>query len=201
MFVRLGLMVAVLGTGVGVLYACWGTRLLFGARFAGTVTPARILLLAFPLMFWSQINNITLTATGRQRFMFYVLLAVVGCQTIVDVLFIPRAGAIGAGTAFLAGEAIMLIGTLAAIAPLTLGLKHSLRTAGKLVAVLMSACFLCLRVRTSSAWVLALFLGAFSLLIFLFRVLTEQDVSSFKQGANRAWRSVRGPVAVETVGT
>ncbi|MGA7557658.1 MAG: oligosaccharide flippase family protein [Terriglobales bacterium] len=200
-FVRLGLILAVLGTGVGVLYAGYGTRLLFGASFGGTVAPARILLLAFPLMFWSQINNITLTATGRQRFMFYVLLAVVGCQTVVDVLFVPRAGALGAGAAFLTGEAIMLMGTLAAIAPLTLGLKQSLRTAGKLVAVSIAACLLGLRVHTSSAWVLALFLGAFVLLIFLFRVLTEQDVSSLKQGAIRAWRSVRGPVAVETVGT
>lgn len=201
MFVRLGLILAVLGTGIGVLYAGYGTRLLFGARFSGTVAPARILLLAFPLMFWSQINNITLTATGRQRFMFYVLLAVVGCQTVVDVLFVPRSGAIGAGAAFLTGETIMLVGTLAAIAPLTLGLKHSLRTAGKLVAVLIAACLLGLCVRTSSAWVLALFLGAFAILILLFRVLTEQDVSSLKQGANRAWRSVRGPVAVETIGT
>ncbi|MGB0044600.1 MAG: hypothetical protein WBP91_15605, partial [Terriglobales bacterium] len=120
---------------------------------------------------------------------------------VVDVLFVPRAGALGAGAAFLTGEAIMLMGTLAAIAPLTLGLKQSLRTAGKLVAVSIAACLLGLRVHTSSAWVLALFLGAFVLLIFLFRVLTEQDVSSLKQGAIRAWRSVRGPVAVETVGT
>jgi hypothetical protein len=65
----------------------------------------------------------------------------------------------------------------------------------------MAACLLGLCVRTSSAWVLALFLGAFVLLILLFQVLTEQDVSSLKQGANRAWRSVRGPVAVETIGT
>jgi O-antigen/teichoic acid export membrane protein len=201
-FVRLGLMLAVLGTGIGVLYTGYGTRLLFGARFMGTVAPARILLLAFPLMFWSQINNITLTAAGRQRFMFYVLLAVVGCQTAVDVLFVPRAGAVGAGAAFLTGEAIMLAGTLAAIAPLMLGLKQSLRTAGKLVAVSIAACLLGLRGRTSPAWVLgALFLGAFVLLILLFRVLTEQDKFSLKQGANRVWRLLRRPVAVEAIGT
>ena len=201
-FVRLGLMLAVLGTGVGVLYAGYGTRLLFGARFTGTVAPARILLLAFPLMFWSQINNITLTATGRQRSMFYVLLAVVGWQTAVDVLFVPRAGAVGAGAAFLTGEAVMLAGTLAAIAPLTLGLKRSLRTAGKLGAVSIAACCLGTCVRSSSVWALGtLFLGAFVLLIFLFRVLTEQDVSALKQGANRVWRSLRRPLAVEAVET
>ncbi len=201
-FVRLGLMLAVLGTGIGVLYTGYGTRLLFGARFTGTVAPARILLLAFPLMFWSQINNITLTAAGRQRFMFYVLLAVVGCQTAVDVLFIPRAGAVGAGAAFLTGEAIMLAGTLAAIAPLMLGLNQSLRTAGKLVAVSIAACILGMSGRTSPAWVLgALFLGAFALLLLLFRVLTEPDMSFLKQGANRVWRSLRRPLAVEARAT
>jgi O-antigen/teichoic acid export membrane protein len=167
--------------------------------------PARILLLAFPLMFWSQINNITLTAKGRQQGMFYVLLAVVVCQAAVDVLCVPRAGAAGAGTAFFAGEATMLVGSLTAISALTLGLKKSLRTAGKLVAVLTAACLLGLRLGqlSTSVWVPgALFLVTFACLATVFRVLTEPDMFALKRGAHRVWRSVRGrPFTTEAIET
>lgn len=203
-FVRLGLILAVLATGFGLLYAAHGTRLLFGASFTGTVLPARILLLAFPLMFWSQINNITLTAKGRQHSTFYVLLVVVACQTAVDIVCVPHAGAVAAGAGFLAGEAVMLTGTLAALCPLVLVLKQSLRTAGKLVAVLTAACFVGLRLRplSASGWVPgASYLVAFGCLVLLFRVLTEQDVFSLKHGAHRVWRSVREPFTTEALET
>ena len=193
-FVRLGLLVAVLTTGIGIFYAEHGTRLLFGSKFTGTVFPLRILLLAFPLMFWNQIHNITLTATRRQKFMFYALLAAVACQSAFDIVFVSRKGAAGAGAGFVIGEAILLIGTLVAVIPLSLGLRQTIRTATKLLSVCIVVCLLGFFLRAFSP-VLASGtpIVAFVFLLLLFGVLNEQDMSALRQAMKQAWRSIRKP--------
>ncbi len=202
-FVRLGLMVALLVTGIGILYADKGIRLLFGGNFTGTVLPIRILLMAFPLMFWNQIDNITLTATQRQKYMFYALIVAVACQSAFDGIFISRLGAIGAGAGFVVGEAILLFGTLLAMAPLALGLKQAVCTALKLAVVVLIVSALGSWVRPWSALLAgAIFTAVFIMLLLPFRVLGKEDVLALRQAKNQAWRSIRkfAPTATPETG-
>ena len=190
-FVRLGLLAATLGTSLAILFANQGTHLLFGAKFGGSVLPLRVLLIAFPMMLWNQIDNITLTATNRQKFMFYSLLAAVTCQGLFDVLAISRWGAVGAGAGFVSGEAVLLIGTLATLVPLSLGLKPTLGSAAKLAAIVGILFWLNTVVKTSSWMTGTIFAGGFLVLLVLFRVATTDDVYAISTLTGRALRSIR----------
>lgn len=200
-FVRLGLLAATLGTGLAILFAGQLTHLLFGAKFTGSVLPMRILLVAFPMMLWNQIDNITLTATNRQKFMFYALLAAVTFQGLFDLLAISRWGAVGAGTGFVTGEAVLLIGTLATLVPLALDLKPTVASAAKLAVIVGILLWLGTVMKTSSWITGSIFAGGFVILMVLFRVATSDDVYAVSALTGRFLRSNKVDAAAGAIGS
>lgn len=178
--VRLALCTALLVTAVGFLFAPIATRFLFGGAFASAVVPLRVLIVSFPLIFWNQINSITLTATDRQRWMLFSLVGALACQLLVDLVLIPRRGAAGAGLGFVLGEVALLLGTLFAITPLAIDIKRCLGVFGKLVAAALVLWLLVGQLYRSSVWLaVVVVLPAYLLLLLLLNVMTRAEISMF----------------------
>ena len=192
--VRLALCSAVLVTVVSFWLAPTATRLLFGGGFANAVAPLRILILSFPLIFWNQIDSITLTATGRQRWMLFSLMGALACQLLVDLILIPRRGAAGAGFGFALGEAALLAGTLAAVVPLAIDITQFLRMFAKLIVSALALWFLIGWFHGSSLVIAGVFLlPAYLLLLVLLNVVTRAEIAWAKASLGRLVRSGMQP--------
>ena len=188
--VKLALCSALLVTAVGLLLAPAATRLLFGGAFANAVVPLRILILSFPLIFWNQIDSMTLTATNRQRWMLFSLVGALAGQLLFDLILIPRRGAAGAGFGFALGEAALLAGTLLAVAPLAIDVKQCLRIFGKLGVAALVLWLLVVRLHDSSLLIAGVFLlPAYLLLLVLLNVVTRAEISAIKASIGKFVRS------------
>jgi O-antigen/teichoic acid export membrane protein len=99
----------------GVLESDRLVGLLFGDRFAASVPVARVLLPAVLFMFLSNFGETTLACVGRWRAIVLASTAALAVNVALNLLWIPRLGAMGSAWATLATEGAYLAMTLVAL--------------------------------------------------------------------------------------
>jgi len=110
------LLLAGLPIGIfGVLESGRFVHLLFGDRFTPSVPVAEVLLPAALFMFLSNFAETTLACVGRWRSIVVASTAALGLNVLLNLLWIPRLGAMGSAWATLVTEAAYLAMTLAAL--------------------------------------------------------------------------------------
>jgi O-antigen/teichoic acid export membrane protein len=155
---------------------------------------------AFPLIFWNQIDNITLTATHRQRWMFYSLLGALAFQAVIDLALIPGRGAAGAGIGFALGEAALSAATLLAVSRLGINVQQALTTVAKLVPAAALVWLLARHLQQSSLLVACVLqVPAYALALLLFRVVTPHELHWIRDSISQGARGLRNRVAKDTL--
>jgi O-antigen/teichoic acid export membrane protein len=107
-----------LGAPVGLYGVIESDRfvpLLFGDRFEASIPVARVLLPAAPFMFLSNFSETTLACIDRWRAIVIASTAALALNVALNLLWIPRLGAMGAAWATLATEAAYFVMSLWAV--------------------------------------------------------------------------------------
>ena len=107
-----------LGTPVGIFGVMESDRFvvwLFGDRFAASIPVAQVLLPAAVFMFLSNFSETTLACVSRWRAIVIASTAALAINIALNLLWIPRLGAMGSAWATLATEAAYFAMSLAAV--------------------------------------------------------------------------------------
>jgi O-antigen/teichoic acid export membrane protein len=106
----------VVGIALWVL-APWVISVSFGAHYEAAVPAMRILAFATPLMFISHSSGAALISQKSVRLKVGIMAIAAGTNVACGMFWVPEFGAVGGGTAFLAGYVVLACGyTWAAIA-------------------------------------------------------------------------------------
>jgi O-antigen/teichoic acid export membrane protein len=124
---------------------------LYGEAFAEAAAPLRLLLGSVALLLVSRHFRALLQVLGRTGLDFRIMVAASAANVSVNLLLVPKAGLIGAATASLVSEALILALSLAAARPLMGGAAFERGLPGALAGILAGAALMTAAVLLAAA--------------------------------------------------
>lgn len=102
------------GIGIGVAMAVvspWVVPVVFGAEYGRVASILAVLAVCVPIRFLSSAMGSALLTEGHMRFRVYAMAAATAVAVALNALLIPHFGVIGAASATVVAEVVLLLGT------------------------------------------------------------------------------------------